>query len=133
MTEQEQAVAAKAAPGDVRLALGVAVVFLVPLALAGAPVLHLLLAWLAVLVVYAGLLWLFGLRSAIEMGLGVFLLAMNVAIGLWAHGREVSSAGERARDRPEAESLTDAAAPEISGDRATTPSGARGPWRLTAG
>ncbi|WAS92048.1 hypothetical protein [Nannocystis punicea] len=130
MNEQEQAAAADAARtetrGHVRVVLSVAVLSLVPLALAGAPVLHVLLAWLAVLVVYGGLLWLFGLRSAIEVGVGAFLLAVNAAVGLWGYQLEASAA-ERAKNRPEAAPSGDAAVPDTAEDR-RAPSGAKSRW-----
>ncbi|MCY1054861.1 hypothetical protein [Nannocystis sp. SCPEA4] len=82
---------------DLRVAIASALFFLVPLVLAKAPIVHLLLAWLGVLVVHAALLWLFGLRSVVESAVFVFSLSICVALVLWGErlrGVPVSKHGE---------------------------------------
>lgn len=82
--ETAAAVADRAARrGELRLALLVGLGLSIPLALVGAPIGELLLVWAGLVAVYGLLLRAFGLRSVIESGLFVCLLAINVAIVVW--------------------------------------------------
>ena len=91
MTEHEEGSTSEAsseARRELWLALVAALLFLAPLALAELTLVHLLLAWAALLLVYVALLRLFGLRSVIEVALLVFLMSACSAGVLWLSSRQ---------------------------------------------